>query len=39
MNFLAAMVRDEGGYEYKKSIVDTIIAIVEDNPNAKDLGK
>jgi coatomer subunit gamma len=38
MNFLASMLRDEGGFEYKKSIVDTIIAIVEDNSNAKDLG-
>ncbi|KAL7080621.1 hypothetical protein ACQ4LE_000471 [Meloidogyne hapla] len=38
MNFLASMLRDEGGFEYKKAIVDTIIAIVEDNSNAKDLG-
>jgi coatomer protein complex subunit gamma len=38
MNFLATMLRDEGGYEYKKSIVDTIITIIEDNPEAKELG-
>ncbi|CAK5111651.1 unnamed protein product [Meloidogyne enterolobii] len=38
MNFLASMLRDEGGFEYKKAIVDTMIAIVEDNSNAKDLG-
>ena len=38
MNFLAQMLRDEGGFEYKKAIVDTIICIVEDNPAAKDLG-
>lgn len=38
MNFLASMLRDEGGFEYKKAIVDTIITIVEENPSAKDLG-
>uniref|UniRef100_A0A915DV57 Coatomer subunit gamma n=1 Tax=Ditylenchus dipsaci TaxID=166011 RepID=A0A915DV57_9BILA len=38
MNFLASMLRDEGGFEYKKAIVDTIITIVDDNPAAKDLG-
>lgn len=38
MNFLASMLRDEGGYEYKKALVDTIITIVDDNPSAKDLG-
>uniref|UniRef100_A0A7E4VWV5 Coatomer subunit gamma n=1 Tax=Panagrellus redivivus TaxID=6233 RepID=A0A7E4VWV5_PANRE len=38
MSFLATMLRDEGGYEYKKSIVDTIVAIVEDNPEAKETG-
>lgn len=38
MNFLASMLRDEGGLDYKKAIVDTIICIVEDNPGAKDLG-
>lgn len=38
MNFLATMLRDEGGFEYKKSIVDTLITIVEDNPDAKELG-
>jgi coatomer subunit gamma len=39
MNFLATMLRDEGGFEYKKSIVDTLITIVEENPEAKELGK
>lgn len=38
MNFLASMLRDDGGYEYKKAIVDTIITIVSDNPRARDLG-
>ncbi|KAH7700508.1 gamma-coatomer protein, partial [Aphelenchoides avenae] len=38
MNFLATMLRDEGGFDYKKSIVDTIITIIEENPDAKELG-
>ncbi|KAL3081671.1 hypothetical protein niasHS_013021 [Heterodera schachtii] len=38
MNFLASMLRDEGGFDYKKANVDTIITIVEDNPGAKELG-
>ena len=32
------MLREEGGYEYKKSIVDTVISIIEDNPDAKEAG-
>ena len=38
MTFLSSMLREEGGYEYKKSIVDTIISIIEDNPDAKEAG-
>ncbi|GAB6020673.1 Coatomer subunit gamma-2 [Chamberlinius hualienensis] len=38
MNFLSTMLRDEGGFEYKKAIVDTIIAIVDENPEAKEAG-
>lgn len=38
MSFLATMLRDEGGFEYKKAIVDTIITIVDENPGAKDFG-
>ncbi|KAG1649945.1 Coatomer subunit gamma-2 [Nymphon striatum] len=38
MNFLSSMLRDEGGFEYKKAIVDTIISIIEDNPEAKEAG-
>lgn len=38
MNFLSAMLRDEGGLEYKASIADTIITIIEDNPEAKEAG-
>ena len=30
--------RDEGGLEYKSSIADTIITIIEENPEAKENG-
>jgi coatomer protein complex subunit gamma len=38
MTFLSAMLRDEGGLDYKASIADTIITIIEDNPDAKETG-
>ncbi|XP_045165335.1 coatomer subunit gamma-2-like [Mercenaria mercenaria] len=38
MNFLSSMLRDEGGFEYKKAIVDSIITIIEDNSDAKEAG-
>ncbi|CAF0898652.1 unnamed protein product [Didymodactylos carnosus] len=38
MSFLANMLREEGGYDYKKAIVNTIITIVEENPEAKEAG-
>lgn len=38
MNFLSSMLRDEGGFDYKKAIVDTIIGIIEENPEAKEAG-
>lgn len=38
MNFLSGMLRDEGGLEYKATIADTIITIIEDNPDAKETG-
>jgi len=38
MNFLSSMLRDEGGLEYKASIADTIITIIEENPEAKEAG-
>ncbi|XP_065217369.1 coatomer subunit gamma [Planococcus citri] len=38
MNFLSSMLRDEGGLDYKAAIADTIITIIEDNPDAKDTG-
>lgn len=38
MNFLSSMLRDEGGFEYKKAIVDSIIIIIEENAEAKEAG-
>lgn len=38
MNFLANMLRDEGGFEYKKEIVECIITTIEENPEAKEAG-
>lgn len=38
MNFLSSMLREEGGLEYKTSIVDTIITIIEENHDAKESG-
>ncbi len=39
MTFLSNMLREEGGYEYKKAIVNTIISIIEENPEAKEAGR
>lgn len=36
--FLAGMLRDEGGLQYKSAIADAIIALVEENPDAKEIG-
>ncbi|XP_051889479.1 coatomer subunit gamma-2 isoform X3 [Pristis pectinata] len=38
MNFLSNMLRDEGGFEYKRAIVDCIINIIEENPESKETG-
>ncbi|XP_072418986.1 coatomer subunit gamma-2 [Chiloscyllium punctatum] len=38
MNFLSNMLRDEGGFEYKRAIVDCIINIIEENPDSKETG-
>lgn len=37
-SFLAGMLRDEGGVQYKTAIADAIIALVEENPEAKETG-
>ncbi|XP_053410001.1 coatomer subunit gamma-2 isoform X2 [Nycticebus coucang] len=38
MTFLSNMLRDDGGFEYKRAIVDCIISIVEENPESKEAG-
>ncbi|KAG4079919.1 hypothetical protein HA402_006231 [Bradysia odoriphaga] len=38
INFLSQMLREEGGLDYKASIVDTMINIIEENPEAKEAG-
>lgn len=38
MNFLSQMLRDEGGFDYKRAIVDSVITIIEDNSEAKEAG-
>ena len=35
MNFFSN-IREEGGYEYKKSIVDFIVIFIRDIPDAKE---
>lgn len=38
MDFLSSMLREHGGFTYKKAIVDTIIKIIEDNEDTKEKG-
>uniref|UniRef100_A0A6I8SY26 Coatomer subunit gamma n=1 Tax=Xenopus tropicalis TaxID=8364 RepID=A0A6I8SY26_XENTR len=38
MNFLFTMLREEGGFDYKRAIVDCIISIIEENPESKETG-
>ena len=38
LTFLSRMLRDEGGFEYKRAIVESIFAIIEDNPESKESG-
>ncbi|MEE6502215.1 hypothetical protein FKM82_004445 [Ascaphus truei] len=38
MNFLFTMLREEGGFDYKRAIVDCIIGIIEENPESKEIG-
>ncbi|XP_064605272.1 LOW QUALITY PROTEIN: coatomer subunit gamma-2-like [Liolophura sinensis] len=38
MTFLSTMLREEGGFDYKRAIVDSIITIIEENPEAKEAG-
>ncbi|KAL4704311.1 hypothetical protein ACJJTC_012887 [Scirpophaga incertulas] len=36
--FLAGMLREDGGVQYKTAIAEAIIALVEENPDAKEIG-
>ncbi|XP_022947703.1 coatomer subunit gamma-like [Cucurbita moschata] len=38
MNFLCNILREEGGFEYKKVIVDSIVILIRDIPEAKENG-
>nr|XP_026695163.1 coatomer subunit gamma-2 isoform X2 [Ciona intestinalis] len=38
MNYLASMLRDEGGFDYKKAIVECIISILEESTESKESG-
>jgi coatomer protein complex subunit gamma len=38
LNFLSGVLRDEGGFEFKKVVVDTILQLVEQIPSAKEAG-
>uniref|UniRef100_J3RYV2 Coatomer subunit gamma n=2 Tax=Crotalus adamanteus TaxID=8729 RepID=J3RYV2_CROAD len=38
MTFLSNMLRDDGGFEYKRAIVDCITDIIEENPESKEPG-
>mmetsp|Transcript_62 Transcript_62/g.100 ORF Transcript_62/g.100 Transcript_62/m.100 type:complete len:901 (-) Transcript_62:1459-4161(-) len=38
MNFLSNVLREEGGFEYKKAIVNSILVLIQDIPDAKESG-
>ncbi|PKA57036.1 Coatomer subunit gamma-2 [Apostasia shenzhenica] len=38
MNFLSNILREEGGFEYKKAIIDSIVILIRDIPEAKEPG-
>ena len=38
MNFLSNILREEGGFDYKKAIVDSIVILISDIPDAKEVG-
>lgn len=39
LNFLASSLREEGGYDFKRSIVDSIFSIFKEISESKELGK
>ncbi|KAI8006875.1 Coatomer subunit gamma-2 [Camellia lanceoleosa] len=38
MNFLSNILREEGGFDYKKAVVDSIVILIRDIPDAKENG-
>lgn len=38
MNFLSGVLREDGGFEYKKAIVDSILILIHEIPDAKESG-
>lgn len=38
MEYLSKMLRDDGGFEYKKAIVNCLISIISESPESKELG-
>ncbi|NXA13832.1 COPG2 protein, partial [Sapayoa aenigma] len=38
MTFLSNMLRDDGGFEYKRAIVDCLVGVVEENPESREPG-
>lgn len=38
MNFLSNILREEGGFDYKKSIVTAILALIQEIPDAREAG-
>ncbi|KAG2436060.1 hypothetical protein HYH02_011571 [Chlamydomonas schloesseri] len=38
MNFLSGVLREEGGFEYKKAIVQSILVLIQEIPDAKETG-
>lgn len=38
MTFLSQMLREEGSFDYKRSIVDALLSVIEENPESKEAG-
>eukprot|EP00775_Hariotina_reticulata_P012870 gene12870-12996_t len=38
MSFLSNVLREEGGFEYKKAIVNAILALIQEIPDAREAG-
>ena len=38
LNFLSNVLREDGGFDYKKSIVDSILILIREIPDAKEIG-